>query len=216
MAIEFLRIGKADALQKLVTLIAHSAGQLVNYQQLAADCQISAPTVQSYLTLLEQTYVLYKLTPYVGNKRQEVITNPIYYFIDNGFRNQALRNFTGLDQRSDAGLLVEGFVLQELLKFRAQTYGDFNLHFWRSKSGAEVDFVIYKQTDKPLPIEVKYRNLAKPSISRGYRSFIDAYHPSQGIVVTKNLVGTLSVNSCTVHFIPLSELTKVERFIVEL
>ena len=85
--IEFLKIGHPDIMQRLLSLIPHSAGQLVNYQQLAIDLQVSVSTVKNYLTILEKTYTIASITPYVGNKRKEITSNPIYYFVDNGFRN---------------------------------------------------------------------------------------------------------------------------------
>jgi predicted AAA+ superfamily ATPase len=214
--VEHLRIGKTDAMQKLLILIAHASGQLVNYQQLSNDCLISSPTVQNYLAILEQTFVLEKLTPFIGNKRQEITSNPVYYFIDNGFRNQSLRNFLALDKRSDLGLLVEGFILQEILKFRAQNYLDFNIHYWRTKSGAEVDFVLYKDPTQPLAIEVKYRNMQTPQLTRAFRSFIEAYKPNDAVVMTKSYLKQEKIENCWVHFIPVVETHLLEERILNL
>lgn len=207
--IEFLKVQNSDAIQRLVSLIAHSSGQLVNYQQLATDTQTSAPTIKHYLTLLEQTYTLARVSPFVGNKRKEITSNPIYYFVDNGFRNQALRNFTDLSARNDAGLLVESAVFQELMKLRAQQFFDFDIHFWRTQSGAEVDFVIYINDEKYIPVEVKYRNMNQPTLTRGFHSFIDAYEPKLAFFVTKNLYAKMEVKGCTVKFIPFSMLDKM-------
>jgi uncharacterized protein len=211
--VEFLKVGSPDVFDTLATLIAHSSGQLVNYQQLATDCGVSVTMIRNYLNILEQTFVISKITPFVGNKRSEVTSNPVYYFIDNGFRNIAIRNFSQLSARSDLGLLVEGFVFQEILKFKSQNYYDFDIHYWRTKSGAEVDFVLYKSLQLFIPVEVKYRQLNKPSLTRSFRSFITAYNCSQAIVITKNLVDEVKVENCTIYFIPL---TKLDRFFEKL
>jgi uncharacterized protein len=205
--IEILKVGQPDILQTLVTLIAHSSGQLINYNQLATDCKVSTTTIRNHLDILEQTFVLSKLTPFVGNKRTEITSNPVYYFIDNGFRNVALRNFSPLASRTDIGLLVESFVFQELHKYRAQHYLPFDLHFWRTKARAEVDFVVYVNPKALLPVEVKYQSLAQPIVPRAYRSFIEAYRPKNGVIVTKDLIAKTQVNDCTVHFIPLQRLS---------
>lgn len=207
--IETLKIGKPDILQNLVSLLAHNSGQLVNYNQLAVDCKVSVTTISNYLDILEQTYVVAKIKPFVGNKRVEVTSNPIYYFIDNGFRNQALRNFSPFQVRTDQGFLVESFVFQEILKFKVQHYMDFDIHFWRTKSGAEVDFVLYRNDQYFIPVEVKYRNLSKPTVSKGYRSFIEAYQPKNAIMITKELVATITIGECQVHFVPLQHLNKI-------
>ena len=207
--IEFLKLAKPDSFQKLLSLIAHSSGQLVNYNQLANDCQISTTNIQHYLTVLQQTYVISMITPFVGNKRTELTSNPIIYFIDNGFRNYALRNFSVLSSRTDAGLLVEGLVFQELFKYMTQQFLNYILHYWRTKSGAEVDFVVYKNDDNFMPIEVKYRNLSSPAITRGYRSFLQAYQPKQAVIITKDFIGHELFENVEVFFIPLMYLNQV-------
>lgn len=204
--VEILQLSKPAVMMQLMTLIAHSSGQLVNYQQLATDCKVSIPTVQNYLNILEQTYVIQKLTPFVGNKRTEITSNPVYYFIDNGFRNQALRDFQNLETRMDCGLLIESFVLQELLKYRVQKFYDFSIHYWRTKSGAEVDFVLYKNENHFLPIEVKYRSLSKSALPRGYHSFLQAYQPKLAVMITKDWYDQQEISGCQIFFIPFKQL----------
>jgi uncharacterized protein len=170
--VETLQVGQPDSFQKLLGLIAHSSGQLVNYSQLAADCQMSVKTIHHYLSIAQQTFVIAQVSHFVGNKRMELTRNPIFYFIDNGFRNYALRNFGDPTYRSDLGLLVEGIIFQEIYKLINQKFLNYSIHYWRTKAGAEVDFVIKKNEDSSLPIDVKYRNLTIPQISRGYRSFL--------------------------------------------
>ena len=204
--VEILRIGNPDILQKLLTLIAHSSGQLINYTQLATDCKVSTKMITHYLDILERTYIIYQLRPFLGNKRQEITSNPIYYFIDNGFRNQALRNFSSLETRTDIGLLIENYVFQEIYKYKTQHFMDFDIKYWRTKGGAEVDFVLSINIETILPIEVKYRNLSKPTIPRALRSFIEAYQPPQAIIINKNLYERHIIDNTTVHFIPLSRL----------
>ena len=205
--IEILKVSKPDAMQKLVTLIAHSSGQLVNYNQLAVDCLVSVPTVQNYLSILENTYTVSRVTPFVGNKRKEITSNPIFYFIDNGFRNQSLHNLSmNLDTRQDVGLLIESAIFQELLKYKVQHFHDFTIHFWRTQSGAEVDFVLYKNEHCIIPIEAKFRTMNAPVVTRAFRSFIDAYQPKHGFFITKDYNKKIVINHCEVHFISFSRL----------
>jgi uncharacterized protein len=204
--IEFLRIGKPDVIQQLLGLLAHASGQLLNFQQLATDCRVNVETIRHYIDVLEKTYVIQLLRPYVGNKRTELTTNPVCYFVDNGFRNQALNNFTPIENRTDNGLLVENMVFQELYKYLTQEKNAWKIYYWRTKSGAEVDFILQLDFATIMPIEVKYRNATELKITRSYRSFLDAYKPKIGIVITKNQIGTLSCGVTTVHFLPLQEL----------
>ncbi len=213
--VEILKLGNPDVFQTLLALLAHSNGQLTNYNQLASDCKISVSTIRNHLNILEETFVISKVTPYVGNKRSEVTKNPVYYFIDNGFRNTALRNFSSLQTRTDDGSLLESFIFQEILKFREQSYLSFDIHFWRTKGGAEVDFVVHKNRDQFIPIEVKFQNFSRPTISKGFRSFIEAYQPKHAVMVNKNLIEKVQVDGCLVHFIPLSQLSSMFDLIRE-
>lgn len=214
--IEILKLGKPDVMQKLIRLVAHSAGQLVNYNQLANDCGVSDSMIRHYLLVLEKTYVICGLKSFVGNKRTEITSNPIYYFIDNGFRNQALNNFSQLDSRTDKGLLVQNYIFQELYKFNAQNFNKLTIHFWRTKAGAEIDFILYKNQEQFIPIEVKYQNIKKAKISRGYRSFLEAYKPRIGIIITQSFIETIEINESKIYFIPLVRLEKMLELIAQL
>ncbi|MGE3954890.1 MAG: ATP-binding protein [Parachlamydiales bacterium] len=211
--VEILKLGHPDIFQTLLGLLAHSSGQLVHQNQLAADCRVSTSMIQNHLDVLEQTFVLAKVTPFVGNKRTEITRTPIYYFLDNGFRNTALRNYAPPENRADLGFLVESLVFQELYKHITQRYLPFTLHYWRTKSGAEVDFVAYQNADNLLPIEVKYQRFDRPTVSRGFRSFIEAYHPKMGVIVTRDFVGRTQIDGCDVHFVPLTQLESVLRLL---
>jgi predicted AAA+ superfamily ATPase len=204
--IEILKIGKPDILEKMIALLAHSSGQLTNENQLSIDCKASNSLIQNYLDILENTYVISKLTPFVGNKRSEVTSRPKYYFIDNGFRNQALRNFLPIASRQDIGLLVEGAVFQELLKYRDQNYLNYHIHFWRTRSGAEVDFVL-TNGDQILPIEIKYQNFNKLTISKSFRSFLSAYKPKVAIIISKDYKKDCMIDETLVKMIPLSSIS---------
>lgn len=207
--IEILKIKKPDIMQKLITLIAHSSGQLVNYNQLAVDCNTNIPNIKNYLAILEKTYTIHRLQPFVGNKRKEVVSNPIYYFIDNGFRNQALRNFSKNENRNDIGLLIKNAIFQEILKFQKQHFYDFDIHYWRTQSGAEVDFVLFKTDEKLIPIESKFKNLKKPTVTRSLRSFISAYNPKRAIIISKNFKTKIKIDNTDIHFIPFSNLLNI-------
>lgn len=207
--IETLKLGQPDIFLKLLGLIAHSSGQLVNYSQLATDCQVSVTTIRNYIVTALKTFVIAEITPFVGNKRTELTSNPIFYFIDNGFRNYALRNFSDLSSRSDLGLLVESLVFQEIYKFITQNFLDYGVHYWRTKSGAEVDFVITKNQESILPVEVKYKNMNKPAISRSFHSFLEAYEPQNAVIITKDFIGSKHLGKSLVHFIPLERISSI-------
>lgn len=204
--IEFLQVGKPDVVVQLLGLLAHSSGQLLNFQQLAVDCKVNVETIRNYIDILERTYVIKLIKPYVGNKRTELTSNPICYFIDNGFRNQSLNNFSPIEHRTDNGLLVQNLVFQEIYKYQTQEHNNWDIFYWRTKANAEVDFVIKINFETIIPIEVKYRNQNDLILNRGYKSFLDAYMPKVGFIVTKNQFGSLTYNQTEIHFITLDRL----------
>src|SRR5262249_51714694 len=125
---------------------------------------------------------------------------------DNGFRNQALNNFTPIENRTDDGLLVQNLVFQEIYKYQMQSRKNWQIYYWRTKGGAEVDFVLKTGFNTVIPIEVKFRNYAGLTLSRGYRSFLDSYQPAQGFVITKNQLGEWLYPGGRINFIPFSAL----------
>jgi predicted AAA+ superfamily ATPase len=211
--IEFLQVSKPDVIPQLLGLLAHSSGQLLNFQQLAVDCQINTTLLRHYIDILERTYVIKTIKPYVGNKRTELTSNPICYFIDNGFRNQALNNFSAIENRTDNGLLIQNLVFQEIYKYQTQHRKNWQIHYWRTKSGAEVDFVIKTDFSTVIPIEVKFRNATDLHLSRGYKSFLEAYQPKQSFVITKNQQGSLHYQQTKIHFIALPNLPQLFEYL---
>ena len=206
--IEILKVGKPDILEKIIGLIGHTSGQIVNEHQIGIDCKSSNSLVKNYLSILENSYVISKVTPFSGNKRAEITSRPKYYFIDNGFRNQSLENFLPLSSRQDKGLLVEGAIFQELLKYREQNYLNYRINFWRTKGGAEVDFIL-SYNEEVLPIEVKYQNIQKFKVSKSFRSFIEAYEPKVALIITNHFKKEELVNNTLVKMIPLSYISLV-------
>ena len=79
-----------------------------------------------------------------------------------------------------------------------------------------MDFVVYKNRDAFIPIEVKFQSFRKPTVSRGLRSFIEAYQPKFAIIITKDLIKKIKVDNCDVHFIPLVELKRLFEIIMKI
>jgi len=191
------RIDNITGFNRLIQLSAAQCGKLINIAELSSSLGISKQTVEKYLFLLENTFIITLLLPYFTNKRKEITKMPKIYMQDTGLRNSILSDFTPLNFRADRGEIVENVVFSQLLKNKSSLT---NVFFWRSFSKAEVDFVV--KSDLLIPVEVKYRSFKSPSISRSMRNFLQNYKPPYAFVVTKDFIGSRKYDGILVYFIP--------------
>ncbi len=201
-ASDLFRIRRPDAFRHLLRLMAGQAGSLVNLSEWAALLGVCRDTVASYLEILESGHVVAVLAPFAGGRRSELTRNPKAYLLDSGIRNQLLHDFRPLEERSDSGPTLESWVMSELWKTMPD---DATLHFWRSTSGAEVDFVA-TLGDVTVGVEVKAGALRRPLLARGARSFISAYRPAALFVVNTGLEYAQQIGDTPVKWILPADL----------
>jgi uncharacterized protein len=190
------RIEHPAAFRRLLELAAADVGNLVNLSAWASLTEVSRTTVQRYLEIAEEAHVLQLVPPFVGGRRAEVTGTPKVFYVDNGLRNTLFAGFSPLSRRPDLGALWENTVFAELAK-RLDLLDE--LRFWRSKNGAEVDFVV-RRRDRLLAIEVKAADLKRPAITRAARSFIAAYRPACLGVINGSLRADVVEENTVVRF----------------
>lgn len=142
-------------LERLVKAIALQIGSEVSINELSRHLGASSQIVQKYLTILEQTYVIHKLSSYSNNVRNEIRKSKKYYFYDNGLRNAIIGNFAPLSLRTDLGALWENFMISERIKHNLYNCRDVKYYFWRTKQQQEID-LIEEHSGKLTAIEVKW------------------------------------------------------------
>lgn len=196
----FLRVGNMAGFRRLVTVIAGQQGGLVNIQELAGTLGMHRDTVERYLEHLEQTFVLHRLTPFCRNQRTELSRMPKLYFADPGLRNLAQGMLHLFPDRPDRGQIAEGIVADYL---SAKPAPGTSLHFWRTKAKAEVDFVT-EASGEMTALEVKAGALARPRISRGFRSFLAKYRPERAFLLNRSLWATVEHEGIIVTVLPLA------------
>jgi predicted AAA+ superfamily ATPase len=194
----FLRFADAFKYRNTVRALAASLGGLLNYQELCSTVQSYFKEIKRIVSILSETYILLLVKPFSRNPRTELRKMPKVYFYDLGLRNYIINNFNPLQLRTDAGVLVENFVLLELVRL----FPPESIHYWRTIGGAEVDFVL-ELGEEVLPIEVKYRPMEEPKVSRGLRSFITTYKSRRALVVTRDFFGRQLVNGTQILFVPV-------------
>jgi predicted AAA+ superfamily ATPase len=134
-------INKPDKLVKLLQAIAYQVGSQVSYNELAQTCGLDSKTVEKYIQMLEQAYVIFRLGSYSKNLRNELKFSRKIYFFDNGVRNALISNFEILEKRTDIGVLWENFLVSE--RYKVINYNNYyaNTWFWRTTEGQEVDYL---------------------------------------------------------------------------
>lgn len=194
-----LGVQKEESFTNLVRLLASQTGSPANYSELSSTLGASAKTVKNYLWYLQKTFILQKVTPFFRNARKELTKSPAFYFTDLGLRNYAATEFGRIRGLQEAGALFQNFVLLILLEKTALSTT--SLNFWRTKDGAEVDFVLnYGNTI--VPIEVKCSRLRGPRVEKSLQSFIRRYFPKKAYVINLSLKREAQVGKTKVRFIP--------------
>jgi len=204
-----LGVRKTDDFTRLFRVMASQIGSLVNISELSSTLGISIPTIRNYLYYLEKTYILKRVSPYFKNIRKEITKAPVYYFVDLGLCNYATGEFGRVKLDGDSGFVFENYVfgvLNEKFKTTAAS-----INFWRTKDGAEVDFVI-GLGDAVIPVEAKKKNLKKPEITRSLRSFLNKYNPEKAFVVNLALQDKKKTGNTIVRFVKFWEtVTRVAK-----
>lgn len=193
-----LKLATENELLILGKFLALQIGNLISYSELSAVSNLNFLNLKKHLKILEETFVIRQIRPFFKNKRVELVKNPKPYFLDHGFRNKLINNFSSLENRPDLGALVENFVFNALQQKKFIT----QINFWRTKSQAEVDFICEIEGEI-IPIEAKFSPLGKMVVGKSLFSFIKNYQPKKGFVTTNDEFGIRKINTTSVFFIPV-------------
>jgi len=165
-------IKKTSILKNLLISLALQIGNEVSYNELAIKLGINSITVQKYLDLLEQCFVILRLHSFSRNLRNEITKSLKVYFYDLGIRNSLVQNFNTLSLRNDIGALWENFCVVERLKSNSSLNRNVNYYFWRTYSQKEVDYV--EEFDgKIIGYEFKFSGKQK---SKQIKEFKETYN----------------------------------------
>ena len=158
-----------NLIKRLLLLLAHQAGSEVSVSELAAQLQMARPTVDRYIDLLEQSFVIFRLPAFSTNPRKEIAKSQKIFFWDTGIRNALLNAFSTEDFRPDIGSLWENYVIAEAAKRNALLGSPAEMFFWRTHAQSEIDLVV-KQGSDLRAFQIKW----SPRRVSG-RAFRDAY-----------------------------------------
>ncbi len=190
----FFKVENTREFENFLKAIAFNDAQLFITSNVASDAGINVYTANKYISILSNTYLVELVYPYYKNASTAIKKTPKLYFMDLGMRNAVLKNLMPYESRTDSGKLAENFVFLELLRNR------FGIKYWRTKSGAEMDFVL-DINGKPFPVEVKLGRAG--SLGKSFYSFIERYKPKNALVVTLNEFSKLKKGDTTIYCVPI-------------
>jgi hypothetical protein len=175
------QLKKTDRLVKLLQALAFQVGSQVSYTELGQLCGLDNKTVEKYITLLEQSYVIFRMSSFSRNLRNELKFSKKIFFFDNGIRNALISNFAQVENRTDTGALWENFLISERMKRNHYTMQWANYWFWRTKQQLEIDY-IEEQNGQLSAYEFKWNPNAK---YRQPKAFSEAYPEANFKIIHK-------------------------------
>ncbi|TDN87436.1 hypothetical protein DET49_112126 [Salegentibacter sp. 24] len=175
-------IRKPEVLEKLLRALAFQIGSEVSYNELSQLLGIDKKTVATYIDLLCQAFVIFKLPSFSKNLRNEIKTNQKIFFYDTGVRNMIIGDLSLMDDRQDKGNLWENFLIAERLKFLAYNNSLGKAYFWRTVQQQEIDYV-EEGEGKLKGFEIKWNPKNKVKIPK---TFLEAYDAEVNIINKDN------------------------------
>ncbi|MCY4427668.1 MAG: ATP-binding protein [Halieaceae bacterium] len=168
------QVGDLTQYQNFLRVLAARSAQLLNLTDIARDLGVAVNTIKAWLSVLEATYQVIVLRPYISNTGKRLVKTPKVYFTDVG----TLCYLVGLKAPEHAasgpmgGAIMETAVLSEIFKTLTHRGTDPQVYFWRTLSGTEMDFVV-ETGGKLIPIEVKLSATPRPAMATAIRTFQD-------------------------------------------
>ncbi len=172
---------KPEKIIQLLKALALQVGNEVSYNELSRILKLDRETVEKYILILEQTYIIFRLPSFSTNQRKELSKSRKIYFFDNGIRNILIGDFRPIEARQDIGALWENYIISELWK-KEHNYMQYSkFYFWRTSDQQEIDLIIEK--DGILhACEMKWNPMAKARLSK---TFINNYPNNTFNVINK-------------------------------
>ncbi len=180
------------AFSRFFDAMGYSHGELTNYANIARDCGVDAKTVKEYYQILVDTLLGTMIEPYKKRKDRNVIIRAgKFYLFDVGVAGAITHRQIAQEKGEQFGKAIEHFILMELLAHRVYRELDYDVNFWRTKSGLEVDFILGQGE---VAVEVKGTSRVDNADLRPLKAFIEAYRPARPLSsATKALHGCMRI-----------------------
>jgi predicted AAA+ superfamily ATPase len=192
------------AFSRFFDAMGYSHGELTNYANIARDCGVDAKTVKEYYQILVDTLLGTMIEPYKKRKDRNVIIRAgKFYLFDVGVAGAITHRQIPQEKGEQFGKAIEHFILMELLAHRVLRELNYDVNFWRTKSGLEVDFILGRGE---VAIEVKGTGRVDKSDLRPLKTFIGEYRPARASIVCNE--GAPRVHE-DIHILPWRDFLKM-------
>jgi predicted AAA+ superfamily ATPase len=206
---QLIHLKNANLFEKFMKLIAGRVGQIIDYTSLGNDVGVDLKTIKEWLSILEASFVLYKLEPYFENFGKRVIKSPKYYFIDVGLLCYLLgiehANQVGRDPL--AGNIFENLVVIECLKSRLNLGKMPHLYFFRDSNGKEID-ILYQDGRELVGIEIKSAETFHLSFVKNIQALKETIHLKKSYVIYNGLEKKISGDIEVLNFKNVKKIFK--------
>ena len=175
------RIRNTSKIRDLLKLLALQIGSEVSLNELGNNLGLNLETVNAYINLLEKSFIVFRLSGFNRNLRKEISKRDKIFFWDMGIRNSIIDNFSSVSLRTDTGAMWENFIISERLKYLSYNEIYASSYFWRTYTGAELDYV--EEINGELSgYEIKYK---KPKL-KPPKTWVDNYSNNYKCITTDN------------------------------
>lgn len=170
-------------IRDLLRLLAFQLGGHVSIHELSNTLKLNSQTVERYLYLLEQSFIIFRMNAFSRNPRKEVSKSQKFFFYDNGIRNAVIENLNPFSKRNDLGQLWENFIVAERRKKLLYKDEQIKTYFWRTYAGTEIDYI--EELNEGLrAYEIKYTKAS----SRAPLSWINEYGSDFHCITRENFM----------------------------
>jgi len=178
---EISQIRNISKIRDLLRLLAFQIGSEISLNELANNLGLSQETVNSYIDLLEKSFIVFRLSGFSRNLRKEITKRDKIFFWDLGIRNTLIDNLSSLNKRNDTGALWENFIVAERMKYLDYNEIFASSYFWRTYTGAELDYV-EEHNGELFAYEIKYK---KPKL-KAPKTWVDNYSNNYKCITRDN------------------------------
>ncbi|MBO4737967.1 MAG: ATP-binding protein [Bacteroidales bacterium] len=196
---------KAEALvrnlnnfQRFLDTAALTDGEIVNYNNIATDCWVSANTVKEYFSILEDTLMGYMVPAFTKKIKRRLVQSPKFYFFDIGVVNFLIHRKEIVRGTTEYGHAFEHFIIQEIIAYIGYTRNENQLSYWRTKDGVEVDAII---GDAKLAIEIKSVENVQNKHLKGLRTFATEHPDCRRMIVSLDIMSRITEDNIEIVYV---------------